>query len=271
VNVELEAKIEKIKHILTGKKVLVAFSGGVDSSVITLLAKQFCPEVLAVTVESEITPFGELEYAKSVAEELGVKWKLVEVKKLDSPNFRANPPNRCYYCKKGIMDLLEKIRRQYNLDIIVDGTNADDLRDYRPGRQALEEFKIKSPLAEVGVSKLEIRKIAKAHNLSVYDKPSMACLASRIPYGIEITEKNLRMIAEAEKLIKELTHVSVLRVRHHGNMARIEVGINERSKFFNVEKLDKIVTRLKKLGFIYIVLDLQGYRSGSLNEPLDET
>ncbi len=266
----LQKKIEKVKESLLGKRVLVAFSGGVDSTVMTRLALEFCAKVLAVTANSKVEPPNELEEAKCIAKELGVNWESIEVNPLVNQNFHANPPNRCYFCKKEIMTALLTLAKKRNLEIIIDGTNSDDLRDFRPGYSAVQELNIKSPLAEAGITKQEIRLIAKDYNLSVFNKPSMACLASRIPYGNEITELKLTMIAEAETVIKNLTNVSVVRVRHHGTLARIEVPPEERSKFFNSKVLDQISAALNKLGFVYVTLDLQGYRSGSMNESLKE-
>ena len=266
----LQKKIEKVKESLQGKRGLVAFSGGVDSTVMTRLALEFCANVLAVTANSRIEPPNELEEAKCIAKELGVKWESIEINPLVNPNFHANPPNRCYFCKKEIMTALLALAKKRNLEIIIDGTNNDDLRDFRPGYGAVQELNIKSPLAEAEITKKEIRRIAKEYNLSVFNKPAMACLASRIPYGSEITEQKLTMIAEAETIIKNLTNVSVVRVRHHGTIARIEVPPEERCKFFDQKVLDRINAALYKLGFVYVTLDLQGYRSGSMNESLKE-
>ncbi len=267
---ELERKLQKVKEILHDKKVLVAFSGGIDSSVVARLAKEYSSRVLAVTVRSKTNPLGEVEEAKRVAQELEVEWKIIEINELNDSNFQANPPNRCYFCKKGLMSALYKLAASEGLDIIVDGTNADDLRDFRPGVIALRELNIKSPLAEAGITKQAIREVAKKYNLSVHNKPSMACLASRIPYGEEITEKKLKMIGDAEKIIQELTGIEVVRVRYHRNIARIEVHSKERIKFLNERLIDQVVTALKQLGFVYVTLDLQGYRSGSMNETLDK-
>jgi len=267
---QFQKKIEKVKEILQGKKVLVAFSGGVDSSVVTFLAMKFCSRVVAVTAILKVSPPGELEYAKGVAKELGVEWRTIEIAVLEDSNFKMNPPNRCYFCKRELLTGLLQLAEEEGLDLIIDGTNNDDLKDVRPGYQAVQELGISSPLAEAGITKKEIRQIAKEYELSVFNKPSMACLASRIPYRNEITEQKLKMIAEAETLIKNLTGVSVIRVRHHGNMARIEVAPDELNKLFHKKILDQIVIGLKKLGFVYVTLDLQGYRTGSMNEPLED-
>ena len=268
MDASIKEKLQRIKNNLQGKKVLVAFSGGGDSSVMTRLALEFCSKVLAVTANSKVEPPDELEDAKYAAQEIGVEWESVEIDPLANRNFHVNPPTRCYFCKKEIMTALIALAKKKKLDYIIDGTNYDDLRDFRPGYRAIQELNIKSPLAEAGITKNEIRQIAKEYKLSVFNKPAMACLASRIPYGNEITEQKLRMIAEAEALIKNLTEVSVVRVRHHGNIARIEVLPDERGKFFRIKKLDQVVVGLKRLGFVYVTLDLQGYRSGSMNEPL---
>jgi uncharacterized protein len=264
----IKEKIRKVGNILQGKKILVAFSGGVDSSVITRLAKEFGSRVLAITVKSRTNPPGEIEEAQLVARELGVEWRIVEINELENSDFQANPPDRCYYCKKELMTELRKVAEAEGLDYIVDGTNADDLKDFRPGGLALQELDIKSPLAEAGITKEEIRSIAKVYNLSVHDKPSMACLSSRIPYGEKITENKLEMIAKAEIIIRRIIGSKVVRVRHHGSIARIEVHPDERAKFFDKNLLDQIVSELKKLGYIYVTLDLQGYRSGAMNELL---
>lgn len=265
---KIEKKVNHVKELLHNKKVLVAFSGGVDSSVCLWLAKEFCSRVLAVTVKTIFSPPGEIEDAECIAREFGVDWKLITIQQDESSNLMTNPPNRCYFCKKGIMSALNDILKEENLEYILDGTNFDDLKDYRPGMQALREYNVQSPLADALITKTEIREIARVNNLKASDKPSMACLASRIPYGEKITEKKLKMIAEAEAQIKTITGITNVRVRLHQLIARIEVAPKDRVKLFNSTVLDEVARTLKKLGFVYITLDMEGYRSGSMNEPL---
>ncbi|MEM1569653.1 MAG: ATP-dependent sacrificial sulfur transferase LarE [Candidatus Bathyarchaeia archaeon] len=247
--------------------VLVAFSGGVDSTLVTYAAyKALSDRVLAVTADSATLPPGELEEAIKIARLIGVKHRVVKVDELSDGEFVKNPPDRCYYCKKSLLKVLSKIAEEEGLKVIVDGSNADDNRDFRPGLKALKEFKVRSPLAEVGLSKSDIRAISKIVGLPTADKPSMACLASRIPYGMEITYEKLRRVSEAETYIRQFTGVKQLRVRDHDNIARIEVGRDERKVFFDENIMDAIWNKLRSLGYVYVTLDLYGYRPGSLNE-----
>jgi len=193
---------------------------------------------------------------------------LVESSELSDPNFVANPPNRCYFCKKSLVKELLKVAEKYRAKAIVDGTNASDISSHRPGYLAFRESGVRSPLAEIGFTKEEVRVLAKALNLPNWDKPPMACLASRIPYGEQITIEKLNRIAKAESIVKKLTGVALVRVRDHGYIARIEVARNERGKFFSEDIMDKIAEELQKLGYRYVALDLYGYRSGSLDELL---
>ncbi len=266
----LADKLQKLRVLLEGKCVLVAFSGGVDSSSLLFLAKRFCSKVVAVTVDTVILPLGEVEEARAFAENLNVKHIIVKVDSLKDPNFVSNPINRCYLCKKHILEKLEEVARAEECDLIVDGTNASDIRgDYRPGIQALKEHGVLSPFAEAGITKEEVRILASSFGLkNIAEKPSSACLATRIPYGSKITEEKLKRIGEAEKFIKEVAKIRVLRVRDHEGLARIEVGKDEREKLFNIELLEKIADKLKNLGFNYICFDIEGYKTGSLNPVL---
>jgi len=253
-----------------GGPVIVSFSGGVDSSVVlaTAVLALGSNNVVAVTALSPTYPEEDFLWAKKIAEIFNVEHILVESSELSDPNFIANPPNRCYFCKKSLAKELLKVAEKYNAKAIVDGTNASDISSHRPGYLAFRESGVRSPLAEIGFTKEEARILAKALNLPNWDKPPMACLASRIPYGEPITIEKLNRIAKAESIVKKLTGVALVRVRDHGYIARIEVARNERGKFFSEDIMDKIAEELQKLGYRYVALDLYGYRSGSLDELL---
>ena len=268
----IEEKLKALQKWFEGKPgVLVAFSGGVDSSLVAAVAHYVLGDkAVAVTAESATLAPWELGEARRVAEKLGVRHRVITVNELANPGFASNPPNRCYMCKKELIVELKRVAAELGLGTIVDGTNADDLKVHRPGALALREEGVHSPLAEVGVTKDEVRKLAKHLGLPTAEKPSMACLASRFPYGQRITAESLRRVAEAEAFIQSLTGVRQLRVRDHNGIARIEVDPSERRLFFDEERMDRVAERLKALGFRYITIDLQGYRSGSLDEVLPE-
>ena len=253
-----------------GGPIIVSYSGGVDSSVVLAVAVLALgrDNVVAVTALSPTYPEEDLYWAKKIVGIFNVEHILVESSELNDPNFVANPPNRCYFCKKSLAKELFEIAKRFNARAIVDGTNASDLSTHRPGLLAFREAGVRSPLAEVGITKEEVRVLAKAINLPNWDKPPMACLASRIPYGEKITIEKLRRVSEAEIIVKRLTGAAIVRVRDHGYIARIEVDRNERRKFFSEEVMDKIAMELQKLGYRYVTLDLLGYRSGSLDELL---
>ncbi len=272
LNKELRDKFEKLIkwYKSKGGPVVVAFSGGVDSSLALATAALALgsDKVIAVTAISPTYPTEDLQWAKRIARMLNVKHILIETNELADPNFVKNSPERCYFCKKSLINQLAKVAEKYNARAIIDGTNASDLIGHRPGFLALKEAGVHSPLAEAGITKDEVRLLAKALGLPNWNKPSMACLASRIPYGETITAERLQRIAKAEKIIKELTGVHQLRVRDHGYIARIEVGRDERRKFFDEELMDKVAQALIRLGYKFVTLDLLGYRSGSLDTLL---
>ncbi|MDK6028079.1 ATP-dependent sacrificial sulfur transferase LarE [Ignisphaera sp. 4213-co] len=274
LNNELRAKFEKLLNWFRdiGGPVVVAFSGGVDSSVVLAAATLALGKnnVIAVTAVSPTYPEDDLHWAKKIASILDVKHVFVESNELQNPYFVANPPNRCYFCKKSLSKELKDVANKFNAKTIVDGTNFSDLATHRPGYLAFKEEGVRSPLAEVGITKDEARLLAKALGLPNWSKPPMACLASRIPYGEQITVEKLRRVAEAEKIVKNLAGVTIIRVRDHGHIARIEVGRDERRKFFNEELMDRIAQELQKLGYKYVTLDLLGYRSGSMDEVLSK-
>lgn len=257
-----DAKIKKIQEILSDKKIIVAFSGGVDSTLITYLAKKFCKDVIAVTVKNEFISKEEFNEAKNIAKEMGIDWTSIDVSVLSDPSINNNPPDRCYLCKKKIMMTLENIRKAERFDIIIDGTNVNDVKEYRPGLLALEELGIKSPLKEVGITKEEVREISKKFNLKTWNKPSMTCMATRFPYFDSLTPKKIKMIRSAEKFIREQYEIKILRVRFQFNEARIEVGLDELEKILKRTFLEKIRDHLKELGFEKVLINLDGYQSG---------
>lgn len=258
----LESKIEKaISFIGQFKGVVVALSAGVDSSLVAKLAvKALGDRAVAATAISESLPPGELDVAKKTATDIGIKHIIVRTNELQNPSYAANPADRCYYCKDTLYRELRGLAEDLELETILDGTQVDDLGEDRPGRRAAREAGVKSPLLEAGFSKSEVREAAKILGLSVWDKPAMPCLSSRIPHGQEVTQKKLWTIGEAELFIKQLTGVRDLRVRHHGTLARIEVRPEERQLFYDDVLMDQIDTKLRSLGFSAVTLDLQGYR-----------
>ncbi|MEW6104011.1 MAG: ATP-dependent sacrificial sulfur transferase LarE [bacterium] len=260
------AKVKKIREILQGmESVLVAYSGGVDSSLLLYLVSLECPNSLAVIANSFLYPKRELEEAKTMAENFGIDYIFIETDELKNPKFIENPPNRCYFCKNGLFLRLENIAKEKGISHIIDGTNLDDEKDFRPGMKAKEEFRIRSPLKEAGFTKNEIRALSKKLNLSTWNKPSFACLASRFPYGEKITKEKLKTVERGEEFLKDLGFKQ-LRVRSHNGIARIEVEKREMKKALELK--DEIAKALKGFGFSYITLDLAGYRTGSMNEAI---
>lgn len=247
--------------------VLIAFSGGVDSTLVAYAAKQALGDgALAVTANSSLLPPGELEEAKRIAKFIGIRHLIIDVNELENEHLVENPPNRCYYCKLELMNRLLEIAVEHGLEVVVDGTNADDMKSYRPGIKALKELGIRSPLAEVGLSKRDVREISRMLGLPTADKPPVACLASRFPYGMRITPEAVRRVGLAELIVKQVAKVNLVRVRDHGVIARIEVGRSERRKLFDEDVLDEISKRLKELGYLYVTMELEGYVSGSLDK-----
>lgn len=246
--------------------VVVAFSGGVDSTFLLAVAQKVLGEkVLAVTARSCSFPERELREAIAFCNERGIKHMIVDSEELEIEGFSENPVNRCYLCKKELFTKIKEVAEQKGGFEVTEGSNTDDDRDYRPGHLAISELNVKSPLKKAGLSKSEIRILSKEMGLPTWGKQSFACLSSRFPYGEKITEEKLLMVDKAEQLLLDL-NLHQVRVRHHGDVARIEVAESEMAKLL-AEK-DRIVTELKTLGFTYVALDLQGYRTGSMNEPL---
>ncbi|MFX0029265.1 MAG: ATP-dependent sacrificial sulfur transferase LarE [Candidatus Hermodarchaeota archaeon] len=266
----LEKKLNNIISFLRGKKVIVAFSGGVDSSLLAFLSNKYAKETLLITEKSILYPDYEIEETKKFAEKYTINHMIIERNPLEDEEFQCNPSNRCYLCKLGLYNEILEIKESKGFDLIIDGSNADDLSDYRPGMQALSELNISTPYIDFNINKKQIREISKYFDLEVQSKPSMACFSSRIPYGQVINENKLTMIREAEKFIKETFDVKQLRVRlHEDNLGRIEFLQSDFPKVFSKEKINIIRKKLKSLGFTYITIDLEGFRSGSMNEVLN--
>lgn len=247
------------------KSAIVALSGGVDSAVVALAAKKALGmAALSITANYKTLSAEELASAERIANEIGIAHITIEYNELENPEFVKNDELRCYHCRNELGQRLVREAHKYGINLIVDGTNVDDLNDYRPGIMALRRNGIRSPFIELGLHKSEIRSIALDYGLSVYNKPSNACLASRIPRGINVTHDKLRRIEKSEIIVKRLAAVEQVRVRDHGDIARIEVAPLELTKLFDLDKLTKIDVELRNLGFKYVTVDIRGYRSGNL-------
>jgi len=267
----IEQKWDRLRALLRETKhAVLAYSGGVDSSLLLRAAAEVMgPHVIAVTAASETYPRGELEAAKEFALSLGVTHRILRTHELASEEFVQNSPERCYFCKREFFGKLKRIAEIEGISCILDGSNTDDLKDHRPGRKAAEEFSVRSPLVEAGLSKSDVRTLAQFLKLPMWDKPSLACLSSRIPYGTRITRDILETIQVAEELLRTIGFRQV-RVRHHGDTARIEVEREEFGILLSNDAVKRITTGLKALGYTYVCLDLEGYRTGSMNERVQK-
>jgi len=247
--------------------VIVAYSGGVDSAYLAWVANDTLGErAVAITAESPSYPERHRQMAARIAIQFGLHHEIIHTSELERPEYRANPANRCYYCKHELYTHLSRIAAERRA-IVVDGSNADDRGDYRPGRQAAREFGVRSPLDEMDLGKDEIRELARVAGLPVWDEPASACLSFRIPYHSEVTDEKLRTIERAENVLR--AHgFRVCRVRHHDDLARIELGRAELPRALEAEMSATLVRELKAIGYRYVTIDLQGYRTGSLNEGL---
>ncbi|MDQ4100584.1 MAG: ATP-dependent sacrificial sulfur transferase LarE [Thermoproteota archaeon] len=248
-----------------GNKAIVALSGGVDSAVAALAAKKGLGDgAIAITADYKTLAQEELATALRVAREIGITHKVIEYNELENQLFVKNDEKRCYYCRTELGLHLVEEAKKVGISLIADGTNLDDLRDYRPGIRALRENGVRSPMIELGIGKTEIRNIAKSFGLSVYDKPSNACLASRIPTGSEVTYERLQRIENAEIIVKTIFDVRQVRVRDHGDLARIEVGRDELHRMFDIDKLAILDKKLKEITFKFVSIDVTGYKTGKL-------
>jgi uncharacterized protein len=263
---------QKWKHLTAllheMKPAVLAYSGGVDSSLLLKAASEVMGAgLIAATAVSETYPAGELQSAKDFARSLGVTHRILFTEELASEEYVQNPPDRCYYCKKELFEKLRKLADTEGISFILEGSNTDDLSDHRPGRKAAGEHAVRSPLVEAGLSKSEVRELARGLKLPVWDKPSLACLSSRIPYGTRITPEILKGIQTAEDHLRTYG-IRQVRVRHHGDTARIEIDRSDFTKLLSSDAVERITAALKEIGYTYVCLDLAGYRTGSMNEGM---
>lgn len=265
----MHEKLDRVRGIMSNLKgAVVAFSGGVDSTLVLKIAADVLgPRVFAATVNSPLAIPGELDRAKELAELIGVRHFVITGNALGDPEFRSNPPERCYICKRHVYTAMWELAREVGVDAILDGANADDTGDFRPGLRAGGEMGVRSPLLEAGLTKDEIRSLSRELDLPNWNQPAQPCLATRIPYGELIDETKLRQIAGAEQFLYD-RGFSRVRVRHHGTVARLELLPGEMKLFGDPKLRDEIDTALKRLGFRYVGVDLAGLRSGSLNDLL---
>ncbi|HSV97103.1 MAG TPA: ATP-dependent sacrificial sulfur transferase LarE [Spirochaetota bacterium] len=264
---------EKLRHLRAileeMESALVAYSGGTDSAFLLKVAHDALhPRILAVTARSKTYPARELEEARSIAGSLGVEHLVVDTDELEDERYAANPPERCYWCKRALLKRLIALAAERGLAFVIEGSNLDDKGDYRPGERAVRELGVRSPLREAGLTKAEIRELARAMGLSNWDKPAQACLASRFPYGTRITAERLELVGRAERVLAGMG-LSQFRVRYHGEIARIETLREEMPLVLEERAAGLIASRFREIGFRYVALDIQGYRMGSLNEVLE--
>ncbi|ACM60302.1 uncharacterized protein B0S90_1495 [Caldicellulosiruptor bescii] len=267
----LQEKYEKLKNYIKSLGSLaIAYSGGVDSTFLVKVAYDVLGDrVIAVTATSSTYPKRELNDAITFIKQVGAKHIVIESEELEIEGFNKNPVDRCYYCKKELFEKIWKVAKAHGIEYVADGSNFDDLNDFRPGMKAACELNVVSPLKVAGLTKEDIRKLSKELELPTWDKPAFACLSSRIPYGERITKEKLSMIEKAEEYLLGLGFKQV-RVRYHQDkLARIEIGKDEMEKFLNIKLIESVRNKFKELGFLYITLDLEGYRTGSMNLSLN--
>ena len=268
----IAVKLAKLRNLFEQmERALIAYSGGVDSTLVAKVAYDVLGDrALAITAVSPSLLPEELVDAKQQANFIGINHELVETQEMSNPNYTSNPINRCYFCKSELHDTLKPLAIQRGYPYVIDGVNADDLTDYRPGIQAAKERGARSPLAEIGITKLEVREISRHLELSWWNKPAQPCLSSRFPYGEEITVTKLQRVGRAEVYLRQLGYNN-LRVRSTGDTARIELPTEQITSFVIETDLNTLVTTFQDLGFTYVTLDLEGYRSGKLNQVLSNS
>lgn len=268
---ELMTKRDLLLRLLSSYgRVAVAFSAGVDSTVVAQAAQLACgTAAVAATAVSDSLAAGELESARALARQIGIRHEVLQTTEFANPDYLRNAGDRCYHCKTELYTQLEGMTEQLNVDVIVNGANVDDQGDYRPGMQAANEHQVRSPLIEAGLTKAEVRELARHWDLPVWDKPASPCLSSRIAYGLEVTPERVRRVDAAEQFLRQRLGIRELRVRHEAHdLARIEVAVEELPRLVAADLRAEITTHLRSLGFRFVTIDLDGFRSGSLNAAL---
>ena len=268
MNKKTRDKFDEIRRKLAGKMVLVAFSGGVDSTVLGSVTKEVASKTVLLTISSPTVPPSELHDAENIAKELGMKLIVKDFDWLSKRQLSDNPVKRCYNCKKLLSAIWVDTAHELGFEMVVEGTTASEVKGYRPGIKALEDAEVRSPFLDAGLTKEELREYARERGLSVAEKSSMACMATRFPYGTKIDLARLKMIEKVENAVLDIFDVECVRARYHGNLVRIEVGADELEKMFDTSKLQRLEKIARDAGFMYVTLDLRGYRTGAMDEAL---
>jgi uncharacterized protein len=269
VALDATAKEERLRELFRGlDSVIVAYSGGVDSSYVAYIANaELGPRAVCITGQSASLPAYQREEIDRVIKRFGFHHEIIHTEELENPGYRANNADRCFFCKDELYTKLESVARSRNIQHIVDGSTVDDLNDYRPGRQAATQHAVRSPLIEVGLSKSEVRELSRRVELPTWDKPASPCLSSRIAYGTTVTIERLSKVDRGEEILREFGFRE-FRVRHHDKLVRLEIAQSEMDRVLRKDVIDQLAARFRELGFKYVTLDLQGFRSGSMNEVL---